>query len=461
MKKNLGNLMNWVVVVFSSFLFLIPSTVIFADLTFVHITDVQIPYIYLKKKQKPSARDVLRSMDYLKAFLEDLNELSPAFIINGGDIQVSAGPRFWEALKVYDANPVRVYYIPGNCDLWECGIRWNYIKKTFTIGDNLFILLTTTYERFHSGFLCWDQIVWLNRVLAANSDKNVFIFGHQITPANAPLINISELKKVLRIHRDRYRTICVIGGHIHCTTYVREEGIHYLTTKAAINGPFYAIFDVGKDKIEVRQGGPTKRVLALLEEYAGENGKKKAESLKAEGAKSSSFILTIPSFKKSFGPNLILHPSFELDYDKPVKKVPNWDVVKVAGNPEIGFLRNASHSGARGFRYKGISSSDEGYAISVPVKVKPEKTYTLRGYLRYDSPGQGYIGLRCYNRKGEVLKDMRPIKVTGSHNWHLCVEKLLLPPETFKVAVLCGGKGKGEIHIDDVYFGKVKEVLNE
>jgi 3',5'-cyclic AMP phosphodiesterase CpdA len=187
-------------------------------------------------------------------------ERKPAFILNTGDQVATPGrlsewSEFWEMSK-----PVTVPYFltVGNHDInpmWsssegiykeQVDLPGNELFYSFKAGNSLFIVLDSCYDKEEKK-ITGEQLAWLEKVLAGNEQKHIFVFLHH------PLFPDKNKGKHYGNSLDRYpkerdalqalfvksKVTMVFTGHEHLYLRNAVDGMQHIIAGGA-GAPLYA-----------------------------------------------------------------------------------------------------------------------------------------------------------------------------------------------------------------------------
>lgn len=169
----------------------------------------------------------------------ELNALHPDFVINVGDTiqggnDVTAASE-WRALRpMWDRYGYKMYFTPGNHDIWSEASRVTYEEQTrhpafysFNYQDAHFTVLDNSQAPDFSIGLSDDQMQFLARDLAQNRDRDPkFVFFHK------PfwLIPVKFQSSHFAFHQliKKYGVHYVVSGHGHEYVSAVDDGVTYL-----------------------------------------------------------------------------------------------------------------------------------------------------------------------------------------------------------------------------------------
>lgn len=163
----------------------------------------------------------------------------PDFVINVGDtIQgghdaTAAGE--WQALwPIWERYRLRMYFTPGNHDIWSPASRAVYEKQTgrppfysFNYQNAHFVVLDNSHAPELSDELPDDQMQLLARDLERNRDREPkFIFFHK----PLWLIPVTFQNHRFAFHQliEKYGAVFVVSGHGHQYVHQSLDGVTYL-----------------------------------------------------------------------------------------------------------------------------------------------------------------------------------------------------------------------------------------
>ncbi len=208
----------------------------------------------------PDGRLFRRCREAHECLVRDLNEVSPDFIINKGDLTDVYGEYRLRAYRsaVAGLKPP-TFCIPGNHDHlgnddfkrdWLDFAGTDQVYRSFDHKGLHFVLLDTCWTgEQERGFLGKEQILWLANDLERNSNKSTLIFAHH--PVNGDI----EDNRVVHDYEEVQKTIAqfpsveaVFSAHIHrnyVTTSELTPGVPYIETAAVIQYPMgYNLYEV-------------------------------------------------------------------------------------------------------------------------------------------------------------------------------------------------------------------------
>lgn len=199
---------------------------------------------------RPSRRDRPYSEAFLK-MLDEMNMISPSFILSVGDAYYGYGGSFQRFKNEIDYFLSRIksldtpfFNVIGNHEAGGALERENYIKDrfrnlygSFDYGNSHFILLDTD-EAGREGTIQGEQLKWLEKDIEANKNaENIFVLMHR------PLFSAldGELNKGKsfkdksnrdNLHRlfKKYGVRAVFAGHEHLFSETVKDGIKYFIT---------------------------------------------------------------------------------------------------------------------------------------------------------------------------------------------------------------------------------------
>jgi alkaline phosphatase len=122
----------------------------------------------------------------------------------------------------------------------------------FTVKGMRFIVLDANHNKdmspycrgnfkWTSAWIPEEQKEWLRSELKANAERPVVVFIHQLLDSFSDISrkvcvgNADEIRDILEQHG---QVLAVFQGHHHPGHYSRKSGIHYVTLKGAIEGPW-------------------------------------------------------------------------------------------------------------------------------------------------------------------------------------------------------------------------------
>ena len=196
---------------------------------------------------RPSRRD----RPYSEAFpkmLDEMNLISPSFILSVGDAYYGYGGSFQRFKNEIDYFLSKIksldtpfFNVIGNHETGGTLERENYIKErfgnlygSFDYGNSHFIMLNTD-EIGKEGTIKGEQLKWLEKDIEANrSAENIFVFMHR--PLFSALDTETAKGKSFKdksnrdyLHRlfKRYNVKAVFAGHEHLFSETVKDGIRY------------------------------------------------------------------------------------------------------------------------------------------------------------------------------------------------------------------------------------------
>jgi 3',5'-cyclic AMP phosphodiesterase CpdA len=211
-------------------------------------------------------------------------------LIIGGDItENGAAPQIDSAIEAFSKLPVVVRIVLGNHDLATADSfsLWKTHGELFA-GDfqdpwgdfaiarenSLIIGLQNAWGKslnalVHNwkiqstcGGLLEGQMEWLRSVLKANSDKNVFVFLHEmlfplypcLTGLDAPIHvpNRESIESLSKLLRESESVKWVMSGHCHATSLHVQDKVAFATTAAFVEPPFqFRLMNVQENRLDV------------------------------------------------------------------------------------------------------------------------------------------------------------------------------------------------------------------
>ncbi len=104
--------------------------------------------------------------------------------------------------------------------------------------------------------------------------------------------------------------------------------------------------------------------------------------------------------------------------------------------------------------------------LSQEIRVKPDKYYLLKAYLKSDIPisgegggGNAFLGFDYLDRKGQVIEGDYGI-INTTYFWQQEIQQIYAPPETNKIRVkLAKRQGEGSVWFDELELEQIPAVL--
>ncbi|AQT67008.1 cyclic 3',5'-adenosine monophosphate phosphodiesterase [Anaerohalosphaera lusitana] len=279
------------------------------EFDFAVIADVQYA-----DKEAEGSRYYRQSMAKLLQCAEELNKVEPAFVVQVGDL-IDGSDNSLKDLQNVNAVLAQmkapVYHVTGNHD-FEGLSRSEFMAYTgmqdpyytFSYAGWRFVFLDTmdlavqggwdkSSENYRKGMIMleetadageefareWnggigaEQVAWLREVLgrAKREGEKVVVFGHiPVYPAGDKhnLWNSRQIVDVLEAPGNVAAYIC---GHNHAGSYGENNGVHYMTMPAMVDGESqnsYAIVHVSSDKLVITgRGAVPSREIAVDKPY--------------------------------------------------------------------------------------------------------------------------------------------------------------------------------------------------
>lgn len=231
------------------------------------ITDLH--YADIETKGSRYYRDSLAKM---REAMEHFNNSDLDFIIELGDMKDMAPGRNAESTSEYldaienEFSKFRgpIYHVLGNHDM-DCLSKEEFLAHAqshgkakgkayyaFTVKGMRFIVLDANHNKdmspycrgnfkWTSAWIPEEQKEWLRSELKANAERPVVVFIHQLLDSFSDISrkvcvgNADEIRDILEQHG---QVLAVFQGHHHPGHYSRKSGIHYVTLKGAIEGPW-------------------------------------------------------------------------------------------------------------------------------------------------------------------------------------------------------------------------------
>ncbi len=182
--------------------------------------------------------------DVYRRLLSRLNQVNPAFVINGGDLVPSGtAEEYGEFLRDSANLSVPYYTVLGNHDIQHDGrglynslLAPNYYA--FIWGNCQFLILDDA-----DGGMDETQFEWLEDRLEHRTTKHLFLILHRPPfdprPAQRHAMNSPSLGERLMALAAKYRVSAVFAAHIHLYWHGVREGVPYYITGGA-GAPLYA-----------------------------------------------------------------------------------------------------------------------------------------------------------------------------------------------------------------------------
>jgi len=147
------------------------------------------------------------------------------------------------------------HYVLGNHDMASlskdefmaaCGARRAYYS--FDSSGWHFVILDANFNEdgspYDSGNFDWTETYipeaeqrWLAEDLAGAEGRKTIVFIHQILNDETDPHGVKNAPEVRRILEEAGNVPAVFQGHMHSGGYAEVNGIHYLTLRAAVEGP--------------------------------------------------------------------------------------------------------------------------------------------------------------------------------------------------------------------------------
>ncbi|MBT4484246.1 MAG: alkaline phosphatase [Candidatus Latescibacteria bacterium] len=225
------------------------------EITFGIITD-----LHYADKESTGSRIYRDSGEKLRECIETITPLKPAFLIELGDF-IDAADKEAELGFLRNINSIfrefegGCHHVIGNHDVATftkdefvrlIGMRGNYYS--FDRDAFHFIVLDANYNRdfsdYNAGNFDWTETYippheqeWLKRDLAHSKRKTAIVFIHQVLHDEGDPHGVKNAVEVRRILEDAGNVAAVFQGHDHSGGYMEINGIHYITLRAAVEGP--------------------------------------------------------------------------------------------------------------------------------------------------------------------------------------------------------------------------------
>lgn len=222
------------------------SSVVLADFTFIHCSDI---HIGAGENHKTDAK-----------LFDEMTRRSPkpAFVINTGDVCEYGTDAEYELYRetIKSLGDIPTYPAPGNHD-----VRWNPRgKEGYTRGANVplyqswdyenvhFVTLDSTVLLEHWGHISQEQLDWLKADLEkVGLEKPVIIgFHHWIGRETAQVDNEQELQKVVA----PYNVVLWLQGHGHSDIDWSVNGVPATMVKGLYQGS-YNLIEVTSDELKI------------------------------------------------------------------------------------------------------------------------------------------------------------------------------------------------------------------
>jgi len=200
------------------------------------------------------------SDEKLRECIETFNAESPDFIVELGDF-IDGGEKETELeyLRTIDGIFGRFrgprHYVLGNHDMASlskeefidaCGAHGGYYS--FDSSGCHFVILDANFNEdgspYDSGNFNWTETYipeteqrWLAEDLAGAEGRKTIVFIHQILNDETDPHGVKNAPEVRRILEEAGNVPAVFQGHMHSGGYAEVNGIHYLTLRAAVEGP--------------------------------------------------------------------------------------------------------------------------------------------------------------------------------------------------------------------------------
>lgn len=228
------------------------------EFSFAVITD-----LHYADKDTAGTRHYRDSRPKLKKAIETFNGKDPRFLIELGDV-IDAADKETElgylrtinaTLKEFDGP---CHYVLGNHDVatfskeeFIAGSGMKAPYYSFDEGDYHFVVLDANFlgdgTPYNAGNFVWtDTIIptqeqdWLKRDLAAAGDRPTIVFVHQNLHDESNPHGVKNAPDIRALLENASNVRHVFQGHDHNGAYAEINGIHYLTLKAAVEGPYPA-----------------------------------------------------------------------------------------------------------------------------------------------------------------------------------------------------------------------------
>lgn len=176
----------------------------------------------------------------LSKAVDEMNALSPDFIINVGDLidgyvsDLSYSSAQWdEAIGLVKRLNAPLFLVGGNHDLSNKMMSDDWISRFgrayyhFTVGDDLFLVLNT--EEFGNGNLSQEQVSYFRDLIQSFKGRWIYVFMHR----SLWIKNSGGYGDIDALLQGRGHT--VISGHEHAYYMEEREGMKYIQV-ATIDG---------------------------------------------------------------------------------------------------------------------------------------------------------------------------------------------------------------------------------
>ena len=192
--------------------------------------------------------DTHNNPETINAFVQEVNTISPSFIIHCGDIvPYGAEEHYRSWYKSITNLTVPIYHIPGNHDIQRGNDAYKTymgaVNYSFCWNDDLFIMLDTANATISN-----DQIDWIKELAYTKSYNNLFMFMH-VPPIDPRLdndhamIDSEQAQELLNVIYDIQPTL-VFNGHIHIFNETTHNNVTWITTGGG-GGMLYASVESG------------------------------------------------------------------------------------------------------------------------------------------------------------------------------------------------------------------------
>jgi predicted phosphodiesterase len=240
---------------------------VFATIGDSHISTSSVPDSkYIKANDRSSA--------LLAPYVKDINQRVPpvSFVVHLGDItDTGTQAEFQEAGRILGQLRSPLYPVVGNHDNFQSDDKQGWRKMagrdsttySFDFRGLHFIVIDCTENPYTPGAVDCDRGLrrWVERDLAANSDKPAVLFSHynmwerswnsqfDTTRHYQEYKGMSKLREILT---GAGNVVAVVNGHVHANRVEVHDGIYYVDVGATLVGrPSIRYFSVYADRIEV------------------------------------------------------------------------------------------------------------------------------------------------------------------------------------------------------------------
>ncbi|MFC1528678.1 metallophosphoesterase family protein, partial [Candidatus Latescibacterota bacterium] len=216
--------------------------------------------LHYAEKEPAGSRIYRDSGKKLRECIETITPLKPSFLIELGDCIDAAKKEtergYLRTIKsIFREFEGDCHHVIGNHDVATftkgefislSEMRRNYYS--FDHGECHFIVLDANYNRdfsdYNAGNFDWtetyippDEQEWLKHDLARSKQKTAIVFIHQNLHDETDPHGVKNAPVIRRILEDAGTVAAVFQGHDHRGGYKEINGIHYITFRAAVEGP--------------------------------------------------------------------------------------------------------------------------------------------------------------------------------------------------------------------------------